>query len=89
MTAKPTFCPACESDRIENASAFGYDGPWRPHDGLDAVLCDKHADDENCCPCDCPRCSGHPEDEGPCEYCGKDGHNGGCRAQERHDARCL
>jgi len=24
-----------------------------------------------------------------CSYCGKDGHYGGCKAQERHDARCL
>jgi len=24
-----------------------------------------------------------------CEYCGQDGHRGGCRAHERHDARCL
>jgi len=31
------------------------------------------------------------KDEEPksCPYCGKDGHNGGCRTQERHDARCL
>jgi len=25
----------------------------------------------------------------PCPYCGEDGHNGGCRAHERHDVRCL
>jgi hypothetical protein len=25
----------------------------------------------------------------PCEYCGQEGHWGGCKAQERHDNRCL
>jgi hypothetical protein len=25
----------------------------------------------------------------PCDYCGKRGHWGGCKAQDRHDARCL
>ncbi len=29
------------------------------------------------------------KDPGPCSYCGQDGHNGGCKAHERHDARCL
>ena len=35
-----------------------------------------------------PEPTGQDFDE-PCEYCGQDGHQGGCRAHERHDRRCL